>query len=904
MTARVERAEPVGLAAHRAAELLCTAAPGIIRIDERTATMLASRFYIGADDCGAYLGRPRAYQSESRLMGKPSQWVGRRRELADLVATLRECIENEIAQAVLVTGAAGMGKSRLGAEFMSEFMSQASNAAVMYGRGDAACAGSPFIVLAPALRSLAGIIDSEPIDTQRQKLYNCISRAVGKGRCIDVIPFIGDVIGVPACSGAGHIMRAAERDPVFRGELTTAAIEEWLSAECAERPILMFLEDLHWGDLPSVRCVDKLLATLCDRPFMVLALARPNIHTVFPRLWTQRRIHEIPLHPLSQKESGELVRNALGQRVDDDTMARIVARGAGNAFYLEELVRAVASDGDPNALPDTILGIAQTRLDRLGVEAKRILRAASVFGEIFWQAGVEMLMGQSDVFEVREWLSDLDAREVVRPSPDTYLPGQVEYKFTHALTRDAAYAMLTTDDRRLGHALAGKWLIAVGERDQLIIAEHLARGGEHACAIAHYHRAAEQALQANDLAAAVARAERAIECGASGQTLGELRTLQATAAFWLAELEKCQEFGCQAADILTPGSAAWFTALGHAISASHRLGQYDRGDELFARATAVRSAPEAVADQLICLSRGVCQLFIDGQFRRGEAILAQIEALVAAAAELDQRTLANVHSARFLQSYVVGDCEAAFDHADRSIAAFEAAGDRHNTWVERNSRNLNWARLGLFERAAEHARYNLEALREYGSRTLIIASKTQLGYFLIYLPGCIDEAEKLLHEVLVEHRAAGNNRMEGWVNMRLAQLELARGRCDEAEKLAVLAIDILSQCDGFLFQALATHASAVLGAKRYDLAIEQAQAAISVLHRIGRNCPDDTRPFLVLAKSLDATGDREGARAALRDGVRRLSQQAERITKPEWRDSFLAIPLHREVAELAEKWRA
>jgi len=123
------------------------------------------------------------------------------------------------------------------------------------------------------------------------------------------------------------------------------------------------LEDLHWGDLPSVKAIDAVLRNLADQPIMVLALARPEIATLFPGLWAERGVMEVRLSQLSPKASEKLVREMLPAAADT-VVARIVDLAAGNAFYLEELIRAVAA-GSADALPETVIGMVQTRLDNL-----------------------------------------------------------------------------------------------------------------------------------------------------------------------------------------------------------------------------------------------------------------------------------------------------------------------------------------------------------------------------------------------------------------------------------------------------------------------------------------------------------------------------------------------------------
>jgi predicted ATPase len=265
-----------------------------------------------------------------------------------------------------------------------------------------------------------------------------------------------------------------------------------LAAECSAHPVVLVLEDLHWGDLPSMKLVQFALSQLRDIPLTVLGLARPEVHDVFPKLWLGHSLQETRLGELSRRAAESLVRSALGSTVDAQQVAEIVDRGAGNAFYLEELVRA-AAQGRGNASPETVLAMVEGRLSALDLDARRMLRAASIFGDVFWQGGVVALLGGAMASSSSEQLlSVLKDREIIVRRPQSRLPGESEYSFRGTLLRESAYAMLTEGDRKLGHKLAAEWLVRAGEKDPARLAEHLERGGELARAAAVLRRGERQ----------------------------------------------------------------------------------------------------------------------------------------------------------------------------------------------------------------------------------------------------------------------------------------------------------------------------------------------------------------------------------------------------------------------------
>jgi eukaryotic-like serine/threonine-protein kinase len=268
---------------------------------------------------------------------------------------------------------------------------------------------------------------------------------------------------------------------------------DWLEAMCARQPVLLVLEDLHWADAPSVAFVDAALRVLAQRPFFVLALARPEVERRFPTLWSGRNPQRIALGPLSPRSSLHMVAQVAGE-LPEHTAHWIVDRGEGSPFFLQELLRVVVLGGhvgDDSNLPDTVLGMVQARLDSFGPDAKLVLRAASVFGESFRAASVRALLDDSARQDVDHWLDILEAQEVVlcRRTGE-----RREYAFRHALFREAAYELLPAEAKRVGHLLAGRFLEESGESDGSVLADHFERAGENAAAVKWLVLAAQQAL--------------------------------------------------------------------------------------------------------------------------------------------------------------------------------------------------------------------------------------------------------------------------------------------------------------------------------------------------------------------------------------------------------------------------
>jgi len=886
------RNSPVGEIVDHAVELLAAAGSGEIRVDRLTSGLLEGRY----DVRGELLVGARDAEEARTLLGRPSRWIGRRRELATVIATYEECVDSAIARAVLITGPPGMGKSRLRHEAVRAL---AGDPLVLHAQGDALSAGSPFVMIAPALRRRFRLVEGDDPAVARERLIAGLAAIAPAAEIAPIAPFLGELLGLAFDDADDPALRAARGDPLLLGERMRAAVERWLAAETARHPVIFVLEDLHWGDLPSVTCLDGALRTLTDRPLMLLATARPEIHDVFPRLWAGRDVVEVPLHALPPRACAEIASNALGERATPGTIDALVARCEGNAFYLEELVRAVAEGADQ--LPETVLGMVQARLAALDQQERRLLRAGAVFGEVFWEDGVRTLLGGAGAFDVGEWLGDLVRRELIQPERDPRLAGQVAYRFRHALLRDGAYEMLTDDDRRIGHLLAGRWLEVAGERDALMLAGHYERGGVADAAIAWYRRAAEDALEGNDLAAVVARAERAVAAGAGGDTLGQLRALQSIASYWRSDYAAAVRFGDDALALLPVGSADWFRAAGSAVVASARLGDLAGLDVRFDAALAAPCAPGAEAAQLVCLCRGTFQLIFHARFERADEILARIAAIRAATPGLDAFTTAQVEHVQGVRAAHVGDVATFLRHLTAAVDAFERAGDARNVSLERTTVAWCWAEIGDRGRAEALCRASLARCLELRAPQAITYAKVNLGYILI-APGSLDEARAVLGEAIDECRAVGNARLEGWARGHRAAALLAAGDAATSEIDAAAAIELLAGAPGLQAWARGLRARARVGLGRAGEALEDARAAVETLDRLGGLLQGESVPPLALAEALDATGDRDAARAAIADARVRLERRADRLGDPGWRASFLAIADSARTLELAARW--
>ena len=475
-------AQPVGDAIDRASSLLAQATaqarahPGSVRLDPTTAELLGDRFELDSDEVGPTLkGERDLIDTARKLLGKPTTCFGRERQITELVRLFEEARDEPAARVALVVGPAGIGKTRLRVELFQRLRERGERVEVWFARGDPMSAGSPFGLLAQALRGVIGLKPSDSPAERALKLEARMKRHMPAEQAGRVVEFLGELAGVPRTAPSPEL-RGARGSALLMGDQMRRAWEDFLSAECAAHPVVIVLEDLHWGDLPTLKFVDAALRNLEERPLFVLGLARPEIDEAFPGLWQGRGLSHLRLGGLTRRACERLVREALGPEVSEGCIDHLFERSGGNAFFLEELIRAEAAG--QRELPDTVLAMVQARLEELSEGERRLLRAASIFGESFPAAGVsELLGGARAVPDLAGWLAHLVDRELLVHRPAGGAASADEHAFCHGLVREAAYAMLTDSDRALGHRLAGEHLERAGQSEAMLLGEHFERGG-------------------------------------------------------------------------------------------------------------------------------------------------------------------------------------------------------------------------------------------------------------------------------------------------------------------------------------------------------------------------------------------------------------------------------------------
>jgi serine/threonine protein kinase/tetratricopeptide (TPR) repeat protein len=857
----VEERLPLGEVIERAAQML-DRAPGKlsgIRLDAISARLLEARFDVVRDGEDAILlGERRARAQPRTLLGKPTPHVGRERELAALLGLVDECIAESSPRCAIVTGVAGLGKSRLASEVIERARQNHSDLVTWFARGDNMSAGSSFALTADLVRE-----------------------AVQKGRD-EPARVVGALL-----EGVRGQRDDLASDPRSYGDRVVTACEDLVrSIATPDSPLLIVLDDLQWGDLATVRLIGVVMRNLQNRPLCVLAVARPDVEERFPNLWSDRAPLAMALSDLSPRAARKLVTSVLGDDVDDALVAKVVDRAAGNAFHLEELVRAVAEDRDA-ALPETVVAMVSTRMESLDAESRRLLRAASIFGETFWEQGVLTLLGEStdaDWTAHAERLRQLVRQELVVPGATSQFAGDVEYRFRHAIVRDAAYAALTDADRAVGHRIAGEWLTAAGSNDARALAVHFDRGGVPERAAHHYLRAAQQSLLAGDVASVLDLCGRA-RAFASSST-AELSRLEAEAYFWQSDFTRAEAAATKCLAMRTVEDGVWWSCAALAVVACLRREGWERALPIYERMVASSQSADAnvTAPRIVASTRVVVHLCAAGRFAEADKLMALVHADVARGDVTGDVVLGSVRAAEAMRALCAGDIGRYHGTMGEAAMLYERGGDLRNACNAECNVGFCRAELGVWDDAESILRASLARARRLGLISVEYNSLHNLGYVLFRL-GRIDEARAIEEDCARVFEQKGDRRTAGGSRLYLAMMSLETGALEEARAEAEHALELLADTPPLRPYALAVLVFVHLAQGRIEEARAMAIEAGELANALGAMEQGEAYVRLAVAEALRAAGDAEGAKQTISAARARLVERGA-IMSEAIRESF------------------
>jgi len=912
-----DRATVVGDAVNVAQRLESITPPGTTMVGRTTQKLAGGHFLYQAQDPVLVKGRSEAVEP-FLVTGKGAlayalqgfraaniPMVGRKRELDRLVHIFEQVIASGRPHWVLVTGEAGVGKSRLVNEFIYLLSQRREQALTLVGR----ClpyGGSPLHPVREIMRQYVSL------RVLKGKFVPGMGAAHDPGFVQEVVERIKRDLAVPGryspltLENMAHLLclsilemsipdaRVAHLGPKERHDALRNALCTWLAALGRNYPAVLVFEDMQWSDATTREVTEHFLnltseglfggppTSLSGRGLLVLALARSGIRErwSFTQAWPS---DTLSLDTLSATQVAQLTQLSLKGKLPAGIADFIARQSGGNPLYSEELIRYlleadILTPGPAGKAPGwrlapgvslagnvpmTLNGVLGARVDTLPANTRQVLSQASVIGQTFWERLIERMVRRV----VHRELETLEQRDLVYGQSASELENDHEYVFKHALMREVVYSRLTHKDRKQMHRLVADILSSMrGEKTRstllALIAWHQAEAGALAEARHSYSQAGEQAFAEGMPEDAVGYLDEAIALCEPVQDPSciELRVRRADANRLIGRLEAAaadyREAIAAAADERTLARCTRMLAIVHDI----------QGDAPAARKT-FKQALEFAAAYPLERVRILCRLaFLEAVtgnnydeaerlvLRAHDLILSQYPELKLPAAEghgqntqpIPDRVRAVFADTLHYCAVVFKerhDLEQALDFAKQSLALSEAMDNKLGVMNAANDLGLVYHYQGDLDQALAYYRQSLATCEAIGHKRGIAAASSNIA-MIFRLRGELDRALVYLQRDLAisEEFGARHGIMCAYGNM-----------------------GIVYETRGDMDRALACYQEALAMSK----AIGTRQGIAKALRRIAgiqlkRGAPDQALENLRQSLAIcEAIGDKQGSSIVL-----------------------------------------
>jgi class 3 adenylate cyclase/tetratricopeptide (TPR) repeat protein len=482
-----------GDAVNTAARVQSAAEPGSVLVDAPTQRLAGGA--IGFAEAGAHRLKGKAEAQElwratrvlsavggaQRVDGLEAPLVGRDAELRTIKDLFHAAAERNVPRLVLVSGPAGVGKSRLGWEFEKYADGLADSVWWHRGRCLSYGEGVTFWALAEIVRQRLGIAEEDTAEIAAGKLAAGMDRFVpDPAERAYIGPRLGRLLSVAAAGDSGATL---SRDELFAGW------RMFFERLAAESPVILLVEDAQYADGGLLEFLDHLVDWAKNLPVYVLVFARPELGQARPGFGTGRNRSTLTLDPLDPLSMDRLV-DALVPGMPPAARAKITDQAQGIPLFAVETVRALIDrdivrpvegayqlTGDIGELtvPDSLHALLAARLDVLDPGVRRLVTDAAVLGSSFSPEALIAVSGRDEA-AVRAALTELVRREVLTVSADPLSPERGSYRFAQQMLRQVAYDTLSRRDRKTRHLGVAAHLRTAfagdGEEVADVIAQH------------------------------------------------------------------------------------------------------------------------------------------------------------------------------------------------------------------------------------------------------------------------------------------------------------------------------------------------------------------------------------------------------------------------------------------------
>jgi class 3 adenylate cyclase/tetratricopeptide (TPR) repeat protein len=874
-----------GDAVNTAARVQSAAEPGSVLVDDATQRLASGG--VGFADAGEHRLKGKADPAHlwravrvlagvggsQRVDGLEAPLTGRDAELRTIRELFHAAAERRVPRLVLVSGPAGVGKSRLSWEFEKYLDGVAEDVWWHRGRCLSYGEGVAFWALAQITRQRLGIAEEDPADVAVRRLTEGLDRYVAD-------PGERAYIGVRLSRLLGVAFPGDGGAPLAQEELF-AGWRLFFERLAAEHPVVLVVEDVHYADAGLLDFLEHLIDWARELPVFVLALARPELGQARPGFGTGRNRTMLTLDPLDPASMEALV-DALVPGIPAPARSKVTAHAQGIPLFAVETVRSLidrdvvqpvggvyrlVGDVGNLAVPASLHALLAARLDALEPQV-RLVADAAVLGTTFPAEALIAVSGR-DEHEVRAALAELVRREVLAVSADPLSPERGSYGFAQDMLRQVAYETLSRRDRKARHLTVAAHLRTAfpgdGEEVAEVIARHyldaLAAAPEDSDtaeirgnAITMLVRAAERAERTGVPALATVRYATAAElatadpagigvmtgkystgdystgdagAGAGQPAAGELWERAAQAAVTGAALAAAVEHANQARDYYLDRGRARAAAraratAGEALRRSGRQGE--ARDQLTAALDVLRADPDT--DTVHALDSLAAVEAFAGTPEAGRLTAEALS--LGQALGVDGSTLADLFQTRGIYLAISDRYPEAVAYFRESVRLATKDGD--NSRLGRALLNLAEALVSTDPTAAaEAARGAAGHLRRTGAAGYLAVAITNLAMALLAL-GDWDAAEQELSQAADADGMAGIDLLPAYQGL----LAALRGDAATAQGMLAAVADLRASEDAQDRSLISTVAAfTAIACRQQQDALEHARAALTHTDTLG-----------------------------------------------------------------------
>jgi class 3 adenylate cyclase/tetratricopeptide (TPR) repeat protein len=412
--------------------------------------------------------------------GLEAPFTGRDAELRALKDLFHTAVERRVPRLVVVSGPAGVGKSRLGWEFEKYIDGLADTVLWHRGRCLSYGEGVAFWALAEIVRQRFGIAEEDPTDAAAAKLHEGLVRFVQDQTERDYVGVrLSRLVGVPY---------ASESKVVFSQDELYAGWRLLFERLAQVAPVAVLVEDAQYADENLLGFFEHLVDWTRDLSIFVVLFARPGLEVIDSGYGVGRNRTTLSLDPLDDASMSRLV-ESLVPGMPAGARDTITARAQGIPLFAVETVRSLIDRGAVErggssyrlaeelgdlSVPDSLHALLAARLDALPQDVRSLVADASVLGTSFPKEALVAVSGKSDD-AVTAALSELVKRDILHVLADPLSPERGSFRFGQEMLRQVAYETLSKRDRKSRHLAVATHLRTAFANDGEEIADAIAR---------------------------------------------------------------------------------------------------------------------------------------------------------------------------------------------------------------------------------------------------------------------------------------------------------------------------------------------------------------------------------------------------------------------------------------------